>query len=127
MNRHLRFPFPENSINQKTLKIYELALMIAYMAEYLAGVRKLDDRDSWSNKRLEGAPALMSQLFVRVLSEKVFGELERRFDRRIWRILNRLLAKFDLSISQILSFLPSLLITGVFRGQVILMKRLPII
>ena len=63
------FLFPK--IGLETHKVYELALMVAYMAEFLAGVRPLDDRDSWSNKRLETAPVLMSQLFIGILSKMI--------------------------------------------------------
>ena len=44
-------------------KIYLLAVMIARFLEHLAGFRPLDDRDSWSNKRVEGAGRMMEQLF----------------------------------------------------------------
>lgn len=44
-------------------KIYLLSIMIARFLEHLAGFRPLDDRDSWSNKRVEGAGRMMEQLF----------------------------------------------------------------
>lgn len=44
-------------------KMYILAIMVARFLEHLAGFRKLDDRDSWSNKRVESAGRLMEQLF----------------------------------------------------------------
>lgn len=44
-------------------KIYLLAVMVARFLEHLAGYRPLDDRDSWSNKRVEGAGRMMEQLF----------------------------------------------------------------
>jgi DNA-directed RNA polymerase beta subunit len=44
-------------------KVYLLAIMLAKFLEYLIGVRELDDKDSWSNKRIEGAGRLMEQLF----------------------------------------------------------------
>lgn len=44
-------------------KIYLLSIMIARFLEHLAGFRPLDNRDSWSNKRLEGAGRMMEQLF----------------------------------------------------------------
>lgn len=44
-------------------KVYLLAIMIARFLEHLAGFRPLDDRDSWSNKRVEGAGRMMEQLF----------------------------------------------------------------
>ena len=44
-------------------KINLLSIMIARLLEYMAGLRKVDNRDSWSNKRVEGAGRLMEQLF----------------------------------------------------------------
>jgi DNA-directed RNA polymerase beta subunit/intein/homing endonuclease len=44
-------------------KLLHLSLMTARMCEYLIGERALDDRDSWSNKRLESAGRSMEQLF----------------------------------------------------------------
>lgn len=53
----------ERTIRVSTSKIYLLAIMVARFLEHLAGYRKLDDRDSWSNKRVEGAGRMMEQLF----------------------------------------------------------------
>lgn len=53
----------ERNIRVSTSKIYLLAIMIAKFLEYLAGYRALDNRDSWSNKRVEGAGRMMEQLF----------------------------------------------------------------
>ena len=44
-------------------KLLHLSLMTARICEYLIGERPLDDRDSWSNKRLESAGRSMEQLF----------------------------------------------------------------
>lgn len=44
-------------------KLNLLSIMIARLLEYMAGFRKVDDRDSWSNKRVEGAGRMMEQLF----------------------------------------------------------------
>lgn len=53
----------EREVRIATAKIYLLAIMIARFLEHLAGFRALDDRDSWSNKRVEGAGRMMEQLF----------------------------------------------------------------
>lgn len=60
-------------INGESLEDYELritmsklnllAIQEARLLEHLAGFRDLDDRDSWSNKRVEGAGRLMETLF----------------------------------------------------------------
>jgi len=55
----------------KMAKLYLLAIMIARLLEYLAGFRKLDDRDSWSNKRVEGAGRMMEQLFRKAWGKSV--------------------------------------------------------
>jgi DNA-directed RNA polymerase II subunit RPB2 len=44
-------------------KLNLLSIQTARMLEYNAGFRSLDDRDSWSNKRVEGAGRLMETLF----------------------------------------------------------------
>ena len=46
-----------------TYKTNLLAIMAARFLQHLAGFRPLDDRDSWSNKRIEGAGRQMEQLF----------------------------------------------------------------
>ncbi|CAH6420496.1 DNA-directed RNA polymerase subunit RPB2 [uncultured virus] len=53
----------ERDVRIATAKIHLLAIMIARFLEYMAGFRPLDDRDSWSNKRVEGAGRMMEQLF----------------------------------------------------------------
>lgn len=44
-------------------KVYMFSLMIAMMCEYRAGLRSLDNRDSWSNKQIETPGRLIEQLF----------------------------------------------------------------
>ena len=44
-------------------KLNLLAIMTARFLEYLAGFRPLNNRDSWSNKRVEGAGRVMQSLF----------------------------------------------------------------
>ncbi len=57
-------------------KIDLLSVMIARFAEYLAGLRPLDDKDSWINKRIESAGRLMEQLFRR-LWNATMDEIEK--------------------------------------------------
>lgn len=45
------------------MKLDLVSIMTARMLEHMAGFRKLDDRDSWSNKRVEGAGRQMEGLF----------------------------------------------------------------
>ena len=44
-------------------KLHLLAIMLSRYLECLSGYRSLDDRDSWANKRVEGAGRSMEQLF----------------------------------------------------------------
>jgi len=55
--------FPHIPKDQLANKIQQLALMIAEYAMFMIGERKLHDRDSWSNKRLETAGRSIEQLF----------------------------------------------------------------
>ena len=52
-----------------THKLYMLSIMVARFTEYLIGVRKLDDRDNWGNKRLESAGRSLEQLFGNIWRE----------------------------------------------------------
>ena len=52
-------------------RLYLLSLMLARFGEYLAGLRKMDDRDSWANKRLETAGSSLEQLFGDYLQQSV--------------------------------------------------------
>jgi DNA-directed RNA polymerase beta subunit len=65
----------------KDNKLNLLSIMIAQFLEHLAGFRPLSDRDSWSNKRIEGGGRMMESLF-----------------RNAWRnILNRLKGELDVN------------------------------
>jgi len=55
--------YPHMNAEPLQNKLYLLALMTARYAEFLAGLRPLDDRDNWGNKRLESAGRSMEQLF----------------------------------------------------------------
>lgn len=44
-------------------KLMNLGMMVARMGEYMAGYRDLDDRDSWTNKRLDSAGIMVGQFF----------------------------------------------------------------
>lgn len=63
----------------KRAKLYLLSIMIARFLEHKAGYRKLDNRDSWSNKRVQGAGRLMEQLFRNIwrkILSTIQGEIE---------------------------------------------------
>jgi len=52
-------------------KLRQLSLMIAVYLEYILGYRKPDDRNSWSNKRVETAGRSLEQLFVGVWAKVI--------------------------------------------------------
>ncbi len=53
----------DHNVRITKAKVQLLAIMVARFLEHLAGYRGLDDRDSWSNKRIEGAGRMMEALF----------------------------------------------------------------
>lgn len=73
-------------------KLYLLAIMIARFLEYLAGFRKLDDRDSWSNKRVEGAGRVMEQLFRKAWG-KSLGLTQAAIESGTIRTLDQVVVK----------------------------------
>lgn len=63
--------FPHISPDNITRKLYMLSIMIIRFSEYLIGVRNLDDRDNWGNKRLESAGRSLEQLFTSIFKEVI--------------------------------------------------------
>jgi len=63
--------FPHIPPENITQKLYMLSIMVARYAEYLIGERRLDDRDNWSNKRLESAGRSLEQLFGNIWRDVV--------------------------------------------------------
>jgi DNA-directed RNA polymerase II subunit RPB2 len=55
--------FPHMNGEPIERKLDLLAMMVVKMAEYMAGLRELDSRDSWDNKRIFSAAICMEQLF----------------------------------------------------------------
>lgn len=51
------------NVDTVDLKLTQFAHMIAQLTKYLLGIRSLDDRDSWANKRLDSAGRQLEQLF----------------------------------------------------------------
>lgn len=62
--------FPHISSENPISKIEMLAMMAAKLMEYVVGFREKDDRDSWSNKRLENSGRACENLFG-----KLYGHL----------------------------------------------------
>jgi DNA-directed RNA polymerase beta subunit len=52
-------------------KLEMLSIMVVRMAEVMAGLRPVDDRDDWGNKRLETAARSMEQLFHGLWAEYI--------------------------------------------------------
>ena len=63
--------FPQVDKTDKTSKLYMLSMMTVRLAEYLIGVRQLDDRDNWGNKQLVSAGKSLELLFSSVWREAI--------------------------------------------------------
>lgn len=61
------FPNCNTMENPNQSKIMSNCMMICMMAEYQAGLRKLDNRDGWEAKRLESGGRMMKSLFSQLL------------------------------------------------------------
>ncbi len=65
-------PAKSRSLKDKIFeKIVLLSIMIARLAEHVAGFRSIDSRDDWSNKRLVTGGAMMGQLFRQLWNDMV--------------------------------------------------------
>lgn len=78
-------------------KIYLLSIMIARFLEHIAGFRELDDRDSWSNKRVEGAGRQMETLF-RNAWRKTLGIVQAGIESDGVRDLSNVVEKIKYSV-----------------------------
>lgn len=65
--------FPQIALEDEDTKIQMFSYMIARYTEHLAGLRRTDDRDSWSNKRLVSAGPLIDQLFGQLWNRVIRG------------------------------------------------------
>jgi len=96
-------PGPDNeTVEQRdtriaTAKAYLLAIMVARFLEHLAGFRPLDDRDSWSNKPVEGAGRMMEQLF-RNAWRKTLGIVQASIETGAIKDLGGVVEKMHYSI-----------------------------
>lgn len=61
--------FPQIPHEDVKTKLYMLSIMVVKLTEYIIGVRELDDRDNWGNKRLVTAGRSMEQLFSNIWKE----------------------------------------------------------
>lgn len=78
-------------------KVELLALMVAHYSEFIAGVRVIDDRDSWSMKRLETPGRSLEQLYGGSYS-KFAKVAEDRMRDQPESTINTLLSSFDKNI-----------------------------
>ena len=78
-------------------KIYLLAIMIAKFLEHLAGFRTVDNRDSWANKRVEGAGRMMEQLF-RNAWRKTLSIVQAGIEARTVKDLGQVVEKIKYSV-----------------------------
>ena len=87
----------ERELRIRSAKLNLLAIMVARFLEYLAGYRPLDNRDSWSNKRVQGAGNMMEQLF-RNAWRKTLGIVQNEIDKNTVKDLNSIVEKMRYSI-----------------------------
>lgn len=66
--------FPQIPANDITNKLHMLSIMVGRYTETLLGLRSIDNRDSWSNKRILSAGPRIFQLFGRCI-QKVISKL----------------------------------------------------
>ena len=65
-------------------KLEVTAVMTARLLEFLAGYAQLDDRDSWSNKRLEGAGRASPSLFAQSLKKQIFPSWNKKVATQVY-------------------------------------------
>lgn len=99
----------ERRIRIVKAKLNLLCIMTARLLEHLAGFRALDDRDSWSNKRVEGAGRMMEQL-LRNAWRKVVATTQASIDT---------LNTANIDLNSIVSKLRYTIITSTFRDSFI--------
>ena len=87
----------EREVRIRSAKLNLLAIMVSRFLEHLAGYRPLDNRDSWSNKRVQGAGNLMEQLF-RNAWRKTLGIVQNEIDKNMVKDLNSIVEKIRYSI-----------------------------
>ena len=96
-------PGPDNETEEqrdariRAAKLNLLAIMTARFLEHIAGFRPLDNRDSWSNKRVQGAGNMMEQLF-RNAWRKTLGIVQNDIDRGNAKDLGSIVDKIRYSI-----------------------------
>ena len=71
--------FPHMEKEKPMRKLDMLAMMIIRIIEFKAGLSKLDDRDSWGNKRLETSPRMMESLFTAIW-DKIMDSIQAKLD-----------------------------------------------
>jgi len=113
--RFLDVLFPHMNQEQPHLKIDLLCMMIIRLAEYACGLRQIDERDDWGNKKLESGGRLMEQLFNGIwkkitdkLREDVKDNLKKSKSKTVdSALIQRSLIKSDIRDDMIESFTPN--------------------
>jgi DNA-directed RNA polymerase II subunit RPB2 len=67
--------FPQMQNEPLKNRLWLLSIMVSRYTEYISGLRQLDDRDHWSNKRLESAGRLIEQLFGAIYNIRLLRDL----------------------------------------------------
>lgn len=77
----IKYSSDEKMILALVGKIEMLSMMLAQYYECKAGIRPLDDRDSWANKRVDTAGKMMEQLFLSAIKRKLIIEVGKKLPK----------------------------------------------
>lgn len=91
------FPQISDDPEEDQRRLAMLAQMAVRLLEYMAGFRKLDDRDDWSNKRLDAAPESLRQLFQSAFN-MAMTDLEEEVTKKNYTQLTTIAQKFKAGI-----------------------------
>jgi DNA-directed RNA polymerase II subunit RPB2 len=88
-------------------KLLHLAMYSAWMFEYLIGARELDDRDSYSNKKIETPGTKLTQLYKAIWSEVVEYVKDKAMDSKSLREITHFIHANDIKSSVQSAFGPN--------------------
>ena len=89
--------FPHMANEPMTRRLDLLSMMACKLTEVIAGLRPIDDRDDWENKRVETAPRSIEQLFTG-LWKKVIDMSQMNIDQKEITTLNEALKMMTTSV-----------------------------
>ncbi len=93
MIRHDLFPQVQDYPEEDNRRLAMLSQMTVRLLEFMAGFRKLDGRDDWSNKRLDAAAESLKQLFQSAYGIAI-NELQKEITTKKYTQLTMISQKF---------------------------------